>query len=202
MIKQVIQQLRVPDAGIENLQERRYWLQCERAYTYQPIYQTDGRLMAVELLTVVTHPDNPSRRIAPDRYFAELAVRHRIDVVKEQLHQLEQKRIFHSPSLIGISQCRRPYADCHATTAGHSGSDGALTPLRFELVEHIRLPKDSSFASMCEFGPLWLDDFGTGMANFSALSEVRYDYIKVARELFVMLRQSRRDATCSLCCCN
>lgn len=94
MIKQVIQQLRVPDAGIENLQERRYWLQCERAYTYQPIYQTDGRLMAVELLTVVTHPDNPSRRIAPDRYFAELAVRHRIDVVKEQLHQLEQKRIF------------------------------------------------------------------------------------------------------------
>ncbi len=43
---------------------------------------------------------------------------------------------------------------------------------------------------MCEFGPLWLDDFGTGMANFSALSEVRYDYIKVARELFVMLRQS------------
>ncbi len=127
MIKQVIQQLRVPDAGIENLQERRYWLQCERAYTYQPIYQTDGRLMAVELLTVVTHPDNPSRRIAPDRYFAELAVRHRIDVVKEQLHQLEQKRIFHSPSLIGIGQCRRPYADCHATTAGHSGSDGALT---------------------------------------------------------------------------
>lgn len=34
---------------------------------------------------------------------------------------------------------------------------------------------------MCEFGPLWLDDFGTGMANFSALSEVRYDYIKIAR---------------------
>ncbi len=63
--------------------------------------------------------------------------------------------------------------------------------LRFELVEHIRLPKDSTFASMCEF-TLWLDDFGTGMANFSALSEVRYDYIKIARELFVMLRQSPR----------
>lgn len=28
--------------------------------------------------------------------------------------------------------------------------------LRFELVEHIRLPKDSTFASMCEFGPLVL----------------------------------------------
>lgn len=58
-----------------------------------------------------------------------------------------------------------------------------------------RLPEDSTFASMCEFGPLWLDDFGTGMANFSALSEVRYDYIKIARELFVMLRQSPEGRT-------
>lgn len=62
--------------------------------------------------------------------------------------------------------------------------------MRFELVEHVRLPQDSSFASICEYGPLWLDDFGTGMANFSALSEVRYDYIKVARDLFIMLRQT------------
>ena len=30
-----------------------------------------------------------------------------------------------------------------------------------------------------------LDDFGTGDGKFSALSEVRYDYIKIARELFV-----------------
>lgn len=60
MIKQVIQQLSIPEASIESLQERRFWLQCERAYTYQPIYQTNGRLMAVELLTVVVHPDNPS----------------------------------------------------------------------------------------------------------------------------------------------
>ena len=71
--EQVIQRLSTtPEASIENLQEHRYWLQCERAYTYQPIYRTDGRLMAIEILTVVTHPSNPSQRIAPDRYFAEL----------------------------------------------------------------------------------------------------------------------------------
>ncbi|EAO5848800.1 cyclic-guanylate-specific phosphodiesterase [Salmonella enterica] len=191
MIKQVIQQLRVPDAGIENLQERRYWLQCERAYTYQPIYQTDGRLMAVELLTVVTHLDNPSRRIAPDRYFAELAVRHRIDVVKEQLHQLEQKADFFTRHhLLASVNVDGPTLIAMRRQPDILAAMERLPWLRFELVEHIRLPKDSSFASMCEFGPLWLDDFGTGMANFSALSEVRYDYIKVARELFVMLRQS------------
>lgn len=67
MIRQVIQRISNPEASIESLQERRFWLQCERAYTWQPIYQTCGRLMAVELLTVVTHPlnlRNACRRIA------------------------------------------------------------------------------------------------------------------------------------------
>ncbi|POT55541.1 cyclic-guanylate-specific phosphodiesterase [Citrobacter amalonaticus] len=196
MIKPVIQHPGNPDASIENLQARRFWLQCERAYTHQPIYQTNGRLMAVELLTVVTHPDNPSRRIAPDRYFAEVAVRHRVNVVKEQLQLLEQKAAFFchhnllasvnvdAPTLIAIRQQPALLKMIER-----------LPWLRFELVEHIRLPKESSFASMCEFGPLWLDDFGTGMANFSALSEVRYDYIKVARDLFVMLRQTPEGRT-------
>ena len=62
--------------------------------------------------------------------------------------------------------------------------------IRFELVEHIRLPQDSTFATISEMGPLWLDDFGTGMANFSALSEMHYDYIKVSRDLFIMLRKT------------
>ena len=176
MINQVIQQRSNSEASVESLQDRRFWLQCERAYTYQPIYRTDGRLLAVELLTVVTHPDNPTQRIAPDRYFAGVAVRHRIDIVKEQLQLLEQKTDFFQR---------------HELLASNMVQMIERMPwLRFELVEHIHLPKESSFASMCEFGPLWLDDFGTGMANFSALNEVRYDYIKVARELFVMLRQT------------
>lgn len=191
MIKQVIQQLSIPDASIESLQERRFWLQCERAYTYQPIYQTSGRLMAVELLTVVTHPDNPAQRLAPDRYFAEVAVRHRIDVVKEQLALLEKnERFFRHHDLLASVNVDGPTLIAMRQQNDILKTIERLPWLRFELVEHIRLPKDSSFASMCEFGPLWLDDFGTGMANFSALSEVRYDYIKVARDLFVMLRQT------------
>ncbi|MEH3970869.1 cyclic-guanylate-specific phosphodiesterase [Escherichia fergusonii] len=191
MMKQVIQKLSIPDTNIESLQERRFWLQCERAYTWQPIYHVHGRLMAVELLTVVTHPDNPDLRIAPERYFAEVAVRHRVDVIKEQLQALEQKASFFQkndllasvnvdgPTLLALRQ----HPEILAFMERHPW-------LRFELVEHIRLPKEASLASLCEFGPLWLDDFGTGMANFSALSEVRYDYIKVARELFIMLRQT------------
>ena len=94
MIRQVIQRISNPEASIESLQERRFWLQCERAYTWQPIYQTCGRLMAVELLTVVTHPLNPSQRLSPDRYFTEITVSHRMEVVKEQIDLLAQKADF------------------------------------------------------------------------------------------------------------
>ena len=190
-LRQDIQLLSIPEASIENLQEHRYWLQCERAYTYQPIYRTDGKLMAIEILTVVTHPSNPAQRIAPDRYFAELPVRHRLDILEEQLSMLAAKQDFFAGNSILAS------VNVDGPTLLAVRQDESLQKLiqhlpwlRFELVEHVRLPQDSSFATMCEFGPLWLDDFGTGMANFSALSEVRYDYIKVARDLFIMLRQT------------
>ncbi|MFA1644791.1 MAG: cyclic-guanylate-specific phosphodiesterase, partial [Enterobacteriaceae bacterium] len=178
-LQQDIQRLVVPQASIENLQEHRYWLQCERAYTWQPIYRIDGTLMAVEILTIVTHPSTPDQRIAPDRYFAEIPVRKRLDVLEEQLTMLAEKQPFFMQHKILAS------VNVDGPTLMAVRQDETLKQLiatlpwiRFELVEHIRLPQDSTFAAMCEFAPLWLDDFGTGMANFSALSEVRYDYIK------------------------
>ena len=190
-LKQVIQQLNIPEASIESLQERRYWLQCERAYTYQPIYKTDGRLMAVEVLTIVTHPSQPETRIAPDRYFSEVAVRQRVDVVHEQVALLaEQKAFFLSNDVLASVNVDGPTLLAMRQDTDLMALINSLPWIRFELVEHIRLPQDSTFASISEIGPLWLDDFGTGMANFSALSEVRYDYIKVARDLFIMLRKT------------
>lgn len=190
-LKQDIQLLSIPEASIENLQEHRYWLQCERAYTYQPIYRIDGSLMAIEILTVVTHPSNPGQRIAPDRYFAQIPVRQRLDVLEEQLTMLGTKQaFFKATGILASVNVDGPTLLAMRQDEGLQKMTEQLPWLRFELVEHVHLPQDSSFATMCEFGPLWLDDFGTGMANFSALSEVRYDYIKVARDLFIMLRQT------------
>jgi len=189
-LKQVIQQLKIP-ASIESLQERRYWLQCERAYTYQPIYKTDGRLMAIELLTIVTHPSQPEQRIAPDRYFSEVSVHQRVNVVHEQVALLaEQREFFLQHDVLASVNVDGPTLLAMRQDSELMALIDSLPWVRFELVEHIRLPQDCTFASISEIGPLWLDDFGTGMANFSALSEVRYDYIKVARDLFIMLRKT------------
>lgn len=190
-LKQVSQRARVPDTELDSLQQLRYWQECERVYTYQPIYTTQGRLMAIEVLTVVTHPSDPQKRIAPDRYFAAVSIGQRIHVIKEQVAMLAKKKHFFVQNKVLAS------VNVDAPTLLEMRQDRILKTmietlpwLRFELVEHMALPQDSTVASLCEFGPLWLDDFGTGMANFSALSEVSYDYIKVARDLFVMLRQT------------
>lgn len=195
-LKQVSQRARVPDTELDSLQQLRYWQECERVYTYQPIYTTQGRLMAIEVLTVVTHPSDPQKRIAPDRYFAAVSIGQRIHVIKEQVAMLAKKKHFFVQNKVLAS------VNVDAPTLLEMRQDRILKTmietlpwLRFELVEHMALPQDSTVASLCEFGPLWLDDFGTGMANFSALSEVRYDYIKIARELFVMLRQSPEGRT-------
>ncbi len=58
---------------------------------------------------------------------------------------------------------------CHATTmADILAAMERYYWLRFELVEHIRLPKTPLSPRWPGPSPLWLDDFGTGMKFFSA----------------------------------
>ncbi|KJV31372.1 cyclic-guanylate-specific phosphodiesterase [Pantoea sp. SM3] len=177
---------------LEQQQETRFfWQQCQRFYTFQPIYQVSGRLLAIELLTAVTHPSAPEKRLSPETYFDALTIAQRLDVVEEQLELLLQWSHFFSqrqlvasvnidgPTLLSIEQ--------------HDNIRQLITQLpwvRFELTEHHALPQEEMVAKMPELGPLWLDDFGSGMANFSALTELRYDYIKLSRELFMLLRST------------
>lgn len=171
--------------------QRNYWLKCQRFYTFQPIYQVTGRLMAIELLTAVSHPSAPGQKLSPERYFAALDIPQRLHVIQEQLELLSRWEHFFAgtgcmasvnidgPALMAIQH----HAPLRALIA-------RLSWVRFELVEHQVLPQEEMVAQMPELGALWLDDFGAGMANFSALTELSYDYIKLARELFMLLRNS------------
>lgn len=85
---------------------RRYWRQCRRLYTFQPIYRTSGALLAVELLTAVYHPNEPGKRQSPEQYFASLGVAQRLRVIQEQLalqalqrHDALQRQIAEMPYL-------------------------------------------------------------------------------------------------------
>ncbi|WP_293770640.1 cyclic-guanylate-specific phosphodiesterase [uncultured Pantoea sp.] len=168
-----------------------FWQQCQRHYRFQPIYRVSGRLLAIELLTAVAHPAAPDQPLSPEAWFAGLDVAQRLNVVHEQLDLLTQWSSFFErhavmasvnidgPSLLAIQHrpaIRRLIA--------------RLPWLRFELTEHQVLPQPEKVAKITELGPLWLDDFGSGMANFSALTELQYDYIKLSRDLFMLLDSS------------
>lgn len=171
--------------------ERLYWQECQRIYTFQPIYRVTGSLMAIELLTAVFHPAEPGKRVSPESYFAALEIPQRLHIVTEQLELLaEWETLFTSSGTVASVNIDGPTL----LELQHHAAIRQLVArcpwVRFELVEHHMLPQEEIVAQMPELGPLWLDDFGCGMANFSALTELKYDYIKMARELFIMLRKS------------
>ncbi|KGD85454.1 MULTISPECIES: cyclic-guanylate-specific phosphodiesterase [Pantoea] len=176
--------------------KRLFWRQCQRQYTFQPIYKVSGRLLAIELLTAVMHPSEPEKKLSPEAYFAELEIAERLDVVQEQLTLLSQWEAFFADNEVMASV--NIDGPSLSLIQHHLPIRSLITRLpwvRFELTEHHVLPQEEMVAQMPELGPLWLDDFGSGMANFSALTELKYDYIKLSRELFILLCASGEGRT-------
>jgi EAL domain-containing protein (putative c-di-GMP-specific phosphodiesterase class I) len=173
------------------IKAQHYWRQCRRQYTFQPIYRTCGTLMALELLTAVYHPDAPEKPLSPEHYFAALDVRKRLQIIQEQLELLQywqplltRHGLMVSVNIDGIAlQALQQHGALQRQIA-------AMPYLRFELVEHAGMALNSPLQQIAGAERLWLDDFGSGLANFSAVSTWRYQYIKVARELFTLLKQT------------
>lgn len=116
---------------------RRYWRQCRRLYTFQPIYRTSGALLAVELLTAVYHPNEPDKRQSPEHYFSSLGVAQRLQVIQEQLALLQRWQalfirhaVMVSVNIDGIAlQALQRHSALQRQIA-------EMPYLRFELVEH------------------------------------------------------------------
>ncbi|MFC3396443.1 cyclic-guanylate-specific phosphodiesterase [Brenneria rubrifaciens] len=168
-----------------------YWHQCQRRYTFQPIYRTSGKLMAIELLTSVSSLTSPQKFISPEKYFANINVDARLQIIVEQLQLLShwhlrfiREGLLASVNIDGMTLL--------ALQKSHEAKQliSSMPWIRFEMVENQGgLPKET-LTILPETQMLWLDDFGCGMANFSSLMLAQYDCIKVARELFILLQQS------------
>ena len=174
-----------------HIKAQHFWRQCRRQYTFQPIYRTCGTLLALELLTAVSHPDAPDKPLSPEHYFAALDVRKRLQIIQEQLTLLQhwqplltRHALMVSVNIDGIAlQALQRHDVLQRQIA-------SMPYLRFELVEHAGMALNGPLQQIAGAERLGLDDFGSGLANFSAVSTWRYQYIKVARELFTLLKQT------------
>lgn len=168
-----------------------YWNQCLRRYTFQPIYRTSGKLMAIELLTSVFSPTLPQTFISPETYFANINVEERLQIIVEQLQLLSNWHLRFTRDDL-LASVNIDGMTLLALQKSHEAKRlvAAMPWLRFEMVENQGgLPKEA-LTKLPEVQTLWLDDFGCGVANFSSLMLAQYDCIKVARELFILLQQS------------
>lgn len=169
----------------------RYWRQCQRLYTFQPIYRTSGKLLAVELLTAVHHPAAPGKPVSAEHYFAALGLRQRLAVIQEQLNLLQQwQAMFTRHALMVSINIDGKALQALQRHPVMQRQISIMPYLRFELVEQPDQAMNGPLQHISGAERLWLDDFGSGLANFSAVSSWRYQHIKVARELFMLLKQS------------
>lgn len=169
----------------------RYWRQCQRLYTFQPIYRTSGTLLAVELLTAVHHPTAPGKALSPEHYFAALGLRQRLAIIQEQLNLLQQwQAMFIRHALMVSINIDGKALQALQRHPAMQRQISTMPFLRFELVEHADHAINGPLQHIQGAERLWLDDFGSGLANFSAVSSWRYQHIKLARELFTLLKQS------------
>lgn len=192
MITNMISGLLTPlSAAWQRAKVFRYWRQCQRLYTFQPIYRTSGKLLAVELLTAVHHPAAPGKSVSPEHYFAALGLRQRLAVIQEQLNLLQQwQGLFTRHALmVSINIDGKALQALQRHTAMQR-QISIMPYLRFELVEQADRAMNGPLQQISGADRLWLDDFGSGLANFSAVSNWRYQHIKLARELFMLLKQS------------
>nr|WP_223881695.1 cyclic-guanylate-specific phosphodiesterase [Affinibrenneria salicis] len=168
-----------------------YWQRCQRKYTFQPIYRTSGQLIAIELLTAVFSPAAPQTMLSPEKYFASIEVEKRLQIIIEQLELLAQwHERFSRDELVASVNIDGITLVALQESLRAKNLIATMPWLRFELVENQKGAPPDTLIMLPEAENLWLDDFGCGIANFSSLIVARYDCIKVARELFILLLQS------------
>lgn len=192
MISKMMSGLFTPSfAAIDRAKEQNYWRQCQRIYTYQPIYRTTGDLLGIELLTAVFHPEAPDKPLSPERYFAAINVTKRLQVIQEQLELLQTwQTLLQRNSLLASINIDGQSLEAIQQDQRIKDLIASMPFLRFELVEQAEMALTTPLGQIDQSDRLWLDDFGNGLANFCSFTDWRYEYIKVARELFILLRQS------------
>lgn len=177
--------------ALEPTRELNFWSQCQRSYTFQPIYCTSGVPLAIELLTAVYHPDNPDCRLSPEDYFEQISQVLREDVVLEQLRLIQHWHSFiqQRDLLVSVNVDGQTLQSIQLLPEARKLLE-SMPYLRFEMVEHAYAALTIPIQSLEDVHRLWLDDFGSGLANFSSLMECRYEFVKLDRALFSFLRES------------
>lgn len=158
---------------------------------FQPIYDLEGRLLAVELLSRFYQQNNIQQILQPAHFFrhAHTATKRRVTahqlailhgclpwlaehhiVASINIDRMQAQDILSNPPAYRLLKILAPWVrleinECFLLLGGKVSDDPLLMAL-----------------SQCS--PLWLDDFGSGGANFSMLFSGLFEVVKLDHDIF------------------
>lgn len=159
---------------------------------FEPVRRTDGRLVAVEMLSRLTAAEAAGDVLSPDVFYARAAAVQLRRALRAQVHCLQaclpwcrENGVFVT---LNINRSLAPLVlrDLWVRDRLHD-----MRPwLRFEISEYFLnggAEDESLLEALNALAPLWLDDFGTGCTSLSALMGRRFEVIKLERTMFATL---------------
>lgn len=158
---------------------------------FEPVRRTDGRLVAVEMLSRLACAGVPGEWLSPEAFYTRaaasqlrLALRAQVSCLQTCLPWLQANGVLATLN-INRSLAALVLRDLWVRDHLHD-----MQPwLRFEISEYFLGGADdeSLLDRLHTLAPLWLDDFGTGSTSLSALMARRFEVIKLERTMFTTL---------------
>lgn len=168
--------------------EKRYAL----SMVFEPVRRTDGRLVAVEMLSRLAGVDTPGDLLSPETFYTRAAASQLRTALRAQVNCLQAcLPWFQAKGVLATLNINRPLATLLLRDLWVRDSLRDMQPwLRFEISEYFlngSTDDEPLLDALNALAPLWLDDFGTGSTSLSALMARRFEVIKLERTMFTTL---------------
>lgn len=159
---------------------------------FEPVRRTDGRLVAVEMLSRLAAAETSGDALSPEVFYARAAATQLRSALRAQVNCLQACLPWCRDNGVLITlNINRPLAILLLRDLWFRDSLRDMRPwLRFEISEYfLRGSADDEplLEALNALAPLWLDDFGTGCTSLSALMARRFEVIKLERTMFTTL---------------
>lgn len=158
---------------------------------FQPIYNLEGRLLAVELLSRFHRQDNPQQLLEPAYFFrhAHAAPKRRVTAYQFSLLQCCLPWLAEHHIVASLNIDRMQAQDILSNPPIYRLLQSLAPWVRLEINEcfllgRMKVNDDPLLVALSLCSPLWLDDFGSGAANFSTLFSGLFEVVKLDHEIF------------------
>lgn len=153
-------------------------------YVFQPMFAKSGQLLAVECLSRFAL-NSEYAHFSPEEFFLHADSETRIQILLDQVNLIDKHKHWFYENQVMATLNVDDYSLQSLANARFAKRINAMRCIHFEISENsTRLVRDRVHddPSLNSYS-FWLDDFGSGYADFSALYNSKFRFVKLDRFL-------------------